>query len=87
MTTSSQKPVTLRDGSIKATIWANQTEQGKAFYNVTLVRTYRDGETFKETPSFGATELLKVSRLAGKAYDRIAELKAESKDADNGTQH
>ena len=41
MTTSTkQKPVeTLRNGSIKAAIWANQTEKGVTFYNVTISRT------------------------------------------------
>ena len=85
MTTSTkQKPVeTLRDGGVKAAIWANQTEKGNTFYNVTFSRTYRDGDTFKDTSSFGASDLLKVARLAAKAYDSITVLRAESQEDDS----
>ena len=69
------KPVdTLRDGFIKATIWKNTNEKGD-FYSVDLSRTYKDGEELKDTHSFNPSDLLKVSRLAEKAYDRIGELR------------
>ena len=39
----SEKPVeTLRLSPISATIWKNQTAEGKAFFSVTFARTYKD---------------------------------------------
>ena len=62
----SNKPFeTLRDGAIKATIWRNEGDKG--FYSVEF-GTYTDAEdNYKDTIKPGA-DLLKVSRLAVKAY-------------------
>ena len=76
MNTQSNTPVTtIRDGAIKATIWANQSEKG-TFYSVELSRTYKSGNAYKDSHSFSGTEPLQVARLALKAYDAIAELRA-----------
>ncbi len=84
MTTSTnQKPAAkLRDGAIVATLWKKESENG-VFFNTTIVRTYKEGETYKDTNSYSGTELLKVSRLAAKAYDLELQLKAEARDAEN----
>jgi len=73
---SNQPTDTLRDGAIKATIWARNGEKG-TFYSVEISRTYKDGETFKDSHSYSGSELLRVSRLAEQAYDRVRELKSE----------
>lgn len=68
------KPIdTLRDGSIKATIWKNTGENGD-FYSIEFSRTYKNGEELNDTHQFNRNDLLKVSRLADKAYDCVAEL-------------
>lgn len=72
----SDTPVeTLRDKDISASIWKNEGTNGE-FHSVTFQRVYTGGggET-KNTSSFSGTDLLKLSRLAEKAYDRIAELR------------
>src|SRR4051812_41324676 len=46
----------IRKHSLKASIWRNDTRNGP-MYNVTLVRTYRDGEEFKDTNSLGFDDL------------------------------
>jgi hypothetical protein len=53
-----QKPAeTLRQGDVSASIWRNETEEGKAFYNVTYQKRYqKDGET-KYGGSFSAYDL------------------------------
>ena len=62
---------TLRDGNIKATIWANFGEKG-TFYTVDISRTYQDASgTFHDSHSFSGAELLRVSRLADNAYTEI----------------
>lgn len=70
-----QRPVeTLRDGTIKAAIWKNESENG-AFFNVTFARTFKDsaGE-LKDTDGFSGAQLLRLARLADKAYERTSKL-------------
>lgn len=76
--TTSNKPLaTVRDGAIKATIWSNPTDKGGVRYSVEISRSYTDAEgAWHDTHYFGRNELLRVSHLAGKAYDAIAEAAA-----------
>jgi len=70
-TTTQNKPAfEQRLGAIKATVWANQND-GKTFYSTSIVRSYKDGEEWKETTSFGRDDLPKVQILAQKAYEFI----------------
>lgn len=68
----SNKPLeTLRDGVLKATIWANQTEKG-TFYNTNLSKLYEDRNgQLKETTSYNSTELLRIAELARQAHTNI----------------
>jgi len=79
-----QRPVeTLRDGAIKAAIWKNESENG-AFFAVTFARTYKNGGgDLKDTDSFSGTQLLRLARLADKAYDRAAKLTKAARAADD----
>lgn len=73
----------LRDGALKASIWRNEGENGP-FYSASLARTYKDegsGE-LRDSHSFAGNELLRVSELARKAYDRTQELRREDRSAD-----
>jgi hypothetical protein len=65
----------IRDGNLKASIWRNEGENGVTYATV-LARTYRteDG-AYRESNSFSGTELLRVSELSRKAYDRTGELR------------
>lgn len=80
--TNNQPAAKLRDGSISATLWEKQSEHG-VFYNTTIVRTYKDAEdNYQDSNSFSGAELLRVARLAEKAYDLEQSLKSE---ANNGS--
>lgn len=69
----------LRDGNLKSTIWRNDTEKGP-FYSVNLARTYRDGQgELRDSHSFAGTDLLRISELARKTYDRTQELRREDR--------
>ena len=72
MSTSNAKPVdTIRDGSLKATIWANFGDNG-TFYSVQITRTYQDEQgNYHDSDSFSNAQLLRVARLAQIAYDEI----------------
>jgi hypothetical protein len=69
---NSNKPVhTIRNGSISASIWRQDTEKGPMF-NVTFQRSYKEGEEWKNSTSFGWNNLLLLSLLAMRAFEWIA---------------
>jgi hypothetical protein len=51
-----------RHRALKAAVWRNDTENGPMF-NTTVSRSYKDGETWKESGSFGYDDLLIVAEL------------------------
>lgn len=60
---SGNAPVfTTRHRALKAAVWRNETENGP-MYNTTLSRSYKDGETWKESSSFGFDDVLIVAEL------------------------
>jgi hypothetical protein len=65
----------VRYRNIKATIWKNQTERGP-MYNVTLTRSYRDGEEWRDTSSFGFDDLMTVAKALFDAHTWISSAKA-----------
>lgn len=68
----------LYDGNLKASIWKNRSESGKAFYSAEFARTYKDEEGhLRDAHSFAGTDFLKLSELARKTYERTAELRRE----------
>lgn len=71
-----QKPVEVRIGAIKATIWQNDTEAGVR-HNATFSRLYKDGDQWKTTSSFGRDDLLVLAKVADLAHTRIHELQRE----------
>ena len=60
----------IRFGRRKAAIWKNETDNG-TFYNVTFQRSYKNGENWKDTESFGRDDLLVVAKLADEAHSWI----------------
>ena len=64
-------------GAVSASIWRQETEKGPMF-NVTFQRSYRDGEDWKNSDSFGRKELLILSLIAARAFEWIS---AQSKTA------
>jgi len=87
--TTKQRPVeTIRDGALKAAIWKNESENGP-FFAVTFSRTYKNGNgELHDTDSYSGAQLLRLARLAEKAYDRTAKLtkaaRAETEHEDEG---
>lgn len=85
--TNPQPAKSLRDADIKAAIWKNESENGP-FPSVTFGRTYTDDKTgeVKDSDSFSGSQLLRLARLADKAYDAQAKLRqqwrAEAEDGD-----
>ena len=55
-------------GRITAAIWANETDNGRVWFNVTVTRSYRDGDEWKDTSSFSRDDLPIVAKAADMAY-------------------
>lgn len=74
---------TLRDGTLKVTIWKNYDEKQKAFYTCELVRSYQDkDDKWKDTSSLSGAELLRGANLLQNAYNTILQMKAQDKAED-----
>jgi hypothetical protein len=68
------KPVhEVRLGTIKAAIWANDTQVGVR-HNVTFSRLYKDGESWKTSDSFGRDDLLVLAKVADQAHTWICQI-------------
>ena len=62
----------IRVNGVRATIWKNDTEKGPRF-NTTFERSYKDGEEWKTSDSFGRDDLLPLAFIAGEAFRWIAQ--------------
>lgn len=63
------KPVhEIKLARIRASIWANRGERQEVWYSVSITRLYRDGDTWKDTTSFGRDDLPLVVKAAEMAY-------------------
>lgn len=87
---TTNKPIdTLRDGSLKATLWKNPPKEGTGngpFYSVQITRTWRDEQgNYHDSGRFTRSELLRVARLANMAYDRELEFRTSEPKPDAGT--
>ena len=66
---NSNKPVhTIRNGTISASIWRQDTEKGPMF-NVTFQRGYKEGEAWRNSTSFGRNNLLLLNLIAMRAFE------------------
>jgi hypothetical protein len=74
----------VRFGSIKAAVWRNQTSSGPV-HNVTVSRSYKDGEQWKESSSFGFDDLLSLAKCLDLAHSWIHEAREEEHNG-NGQQ-
>jgi hypothetical protein len=68
---SNRQPVhKFRHGVVSASIWSQDTDKGPVF-NVTFQRSYKDGDTWKNSTSFGRNNLLVISLIAARAFEWI----------------
>lgn len=78
---SGNKPTAeVRFGRIKATIWANENQNGERWHTVQLTRLYQDGDQWRSTHSFGRNDLLTVAKVADLAHTKVCELEASERD-------
>ena len=71
---NNNRPVhSFRYGNVSAAIW----KSGEGFCRTTLVRVYRDGDTWGESLSFDDRDLPHVMKAAADAHSWIHKQKAE----------
>ena len=69
---SNNQPVhKIRHGAISASIWSQDTDKGPVF-NVSFQRSYKDGDAWKNSTTFGRNNLLVVSLIAARAFEWIS---------------
>ena len=71
MSEENNKPIAKKKfGSVVASIWKNETEDGKAFHSVTFERLYKpkDSDTWKSTKSFDRDDLPQLVEATQMAY-------------------
>lgn len=73
----------FRMGRIKAAIWENETQNGTR-HNVTVSRIYKDGNTWKDSTSFGRDDLPLLIKVLDQAHDWIFESGVSTGIADGG---
>jgi hypothetical protein len=72
--TETHRPIEeIRLGGVKAAIWKNQSEKAGTWFSVTLSRTYKQGDSWKQSDSFGPSELPLVINVAERAAGWIEE--------------
>lgn len=72
---------TSANSSVQVAIWENDQEKnGEQFttHSCTLQRRYRDGNEWKSTQSFRASDLLTISFAVEEAFRRLMEEKQKS---------
>ena len=75
----SGKPIkSIRIGLLTASIWKRTGQHGD-FYNTAVQRSYKDGEDWKYSDSFGREDLLTASKLLDLAHSWIIKAEAEAR--------
>jgi hypothetical protein len=75
---SNTPAATIRLGNLKCVLWRNEGEKG-AWYNVDLVRTFKNESGFHDTHSIPADDLLRVAFLAQQAFEKLQELRSNDR--------
>jgi hypothetical protein len=68
---------------IRASIWTNRGQRQDVWYSVSITRRYRNGETWKDTTSFGRDDLPLVVKAAEMAYAWIWSQQIEKRERDH----
>ena len=70
-TDKARKPAhKLRDGAIEVAIWRNESEKGP-WYSVNHRQSYKQGDEWKESDSYGQDDLLTLAKLLDLAHSWI----------------
>ena len=80
MTNENQPVHRIRLSTISASIFKNISGEGKSFYNAQFDRSYKSGDEWKHTKSFGRNDLPNLEKVVDLAFSWI-EAQQQSDDA------
>ncbi len=61
--------IKFRDGCLQVVVWRNTSTSGQTYYSATPQRSYKQGDdTWKETDSLNADDLLAMAELLREAH-------------------
>jgi hypothetical protein len=67
-----QKPAkTIRLGAVEASIWKNEGTNGRPNFSVTFRRSFKDGETWRDSDTYWSTHLPLLAKAADLAHTAI----------------
>jgi hypothetical protein len=70
-TDKARKPAEkFRDGAIEVAVWRNESDNGP-WFNVTHRRSYKQGDEWKDSDSYGQDDLLSLAKLLDLAHTWI----------------
>ena len=69
----------FRCGNIVASIWENELKDKRVLLSVTLQKTYKDGDEWKESKSYTVNDLPKVKNILEKSFDYIMAFNKDEK--------
>jgi hypothetical protein len=76
---ASNKPAhRIRAGAIEIAIWRNDSDKGP-WYSVTPSRSYKQGEEWKQSDSYGMDDLLTLAKLLDMAHTWIMDQQQQPK--------
>ena len=73
----------IRAGSVSASIWESKaSKDGREFpvWSIRIERSYKKGEEWNRTSSYGLADLPKVETVARKAYEALILSDGKAKD-------
>jgi hypothetical protein len=70
----------LRSGALTVTIWKNDGDKGP-WYSVTPSRSFKQGDDWKESDSYGYDDLLPLAKLIDQAHSWIQDKQQAEKKA------
>jgi len=59
-----------RVGGVKVSTWENKSKEGVSFYTVSMQRSYKDGNDWKNTDSYRINDLPKLILAIQKTYEK-----------------
>ncbi len=64
---ATNKPVHRdRVGAVSCSVFLNKTKEGKQFPSAVISRSYKSGDTFKDSNSYGARHLAELAALVAR---------------------
>jgi hypothetical protein len=85
MSTEKQKPAHKipGPGGLKLAIWKHDSDKGP-WYSVTHSRSYKQGDEWKESQSYGFDDLLTLAKMLDQAHTWIMNELAQAKSTEQG---